>query len=93
VLAPGIELDDVEPVVGEERLVLEGLTWTHLSELMGSLWPADDERSQDNYWFAKFSRMTPYETFADVPEELRDRAGAARTAVTAHPWIDELIED
>jgi hypothetical protein len=88
-----IQLDDVRPEAGDERVVLAPLTRNHLAELLAALWPANDQRGRESFWFWEADRVTPWEVFSDVPDELRDRAAAARHAVAAHPLIEELIEE
>jgi hypothetical protein len=92
-LRPDVDLDDVRRTTGERRLVLAPLTNTHVTELMASLWPHDEERGREDFWFERYARVTPYELFADVPDELRDRAVAAREAIAKHELIEELIEE
>lgn len=92
-LHPDVALDDVKRGVGEPRLVLAPLTRTHLAHLVASLWPKNEERGRDDFWFAQYGSITPYEVFDDVPYELRDRALAARRNIEEHGLVDELIEE
>lgn len=92
-LRSDVVLDDVRRSAGEQRLVLAPLTRTHVAELMASLCPKNEERGRMDFWFAHYGRLTPYELFGDVPDELRDRAVAARKCIAEHHLIDELIEE
>jgi hypothetical protein len=88
-----VQLDDVRPVAGGERQVLAGLTRNHLAEMLASFWSPNDQRGREAFWFGAAHRVTPYELFADVPDEMRARAAAARRAIAAHPFVEALIED
>jgi hypothetical protein len=88
-----LQLDDVRPDADGQGVVLAPLTRSHIAELLASLWSPNEKRGRDAFWFWEADRVAPYETFADVPDEMRDRAAAARRAVAAHPLVEELIEE
>jgi hypothetical protein len=88
-----LQLDDVRPDADGQGLVLAPLTRNHLAELLASLWPPNDKRGQNAFWFWEAHRVTPYEAFSDLPDEMRDRAAAARRAIAAHALVEELIEE
>jgi hypothetical protein len=93
VLRPDIDLDDIQRNVGELRLVLAPLTRTHVVNFVASLWPKDNEWGREDFWFAQYGRVIPYELFEQVPDELRDQALAARKSIEDHSLVDELIEE
>lgn len=92
-LRPEVSLDDVRRNGSTRRLVLGPLTRTHVAELVASLWPENEERGRQDFWFTQYGRHTPYELFEDVPEELRERAIAARRSIAEHALVEELIEE
>jgi hypothetical protein len=92
-LRPGVFLDDVQRSSDEQRLVLAPLTRTHVIELVSTLWPKDEERGQENFWFYHFNSLAAYEVFEDVPEYLRGRADAARMSIAVHDLVQELAEE
>jgi hypothetical protein len=92
-LRPSVSLDDVQRDSGEHRLVLAPLTRSHVVELVSSLWPKNEERGQKDFWSIQYSNLTAYELFEDVPDELRERAIAARKSIAGHELVEELIEE
>jgi hypothetical protein len=92
-LRPDLRLDDVRLDEGEQRVVLSPLTNNHVAELLASLWPSGEQRGRPYFWFGESNKLTPYEVFADIPANLRDRATAAKKAIEAHPLVAELIEE
>jgi hypothetical protein len=93
VLRPDVYLDDVQRNAEQLRLVLAPLTRTHVVHLVASLWPKDSEWGREDFWFAQYGRVVPYELFEQVPDELRNEALAARKSIEGHSLVDELIEE
>ena len=90
-LKPDVLLDDYRGK--NDRVILAPLTRHHVASMLAGLWPPDSQRGKEEYWFASYLADTPYELFEDIPEELHDRAVAARTAIEAHPLVDGLIPE
>ncbi|MEZ4301773.1 MAG: hypothetical protein R3B70_42960 [Polyangiaceae bacterium] len=88
-----ISLDDAQVERCERRLVLAPLTRSHVVELLSSLWPEDEERGRQDFWFTAYSHFAPYEVFEDVPGALRDKAIAARESIAGHPLVQQLLEE
>jgi hypothetical protein len=92
-LRPDVDLDDVQRNVGELGLVLAPLTRTHVVNLVASLWPKDSEWGREDFWFVHYGQVVPYELFEQVPDEMRNKALAARKSIEDHSLVDKLIEE
>ena len=92
VLRADLQLDDVRPAPGERR-VLCGLTRNSVADLLASLGLPGEKSARAAFWWGRANSVTPYELFSEVPEAFRARADAAKQAIAAHPFVDELIED
>lgn len=90
-LKPDVLLDDYR---GEnDRVTLSPLTRHHVASMLAGLWPPATQRGREEYWFAGYLAETPYELFEDIPEDLHDRAVAARGSIEAHPIVEALIPE
>jgi hypothetical protein len=92
-LRTNISVDDVEGTGIEQRILLAPLTRTHVTELLSSLWPRDQQRGREDFWLTHYSRLTPYDLFVEITDNLRDKAIAARENVASHDLVQELIEE
>ena len=86
-----VVLEDVNEQSG--GIVLAPLTRHHVAEMLAKLWPSNTQRGQEDYWFAHCLADTPYELFEMIPEQLRDRAVAARDSIAGHALLAELVPE
>src|SRR5262245_55196322 len=74
---PDLPIEDAMPT----PVMLAPLTVSHLAELVASLWNPQDEKGHSHFWRDSYSRLTPYQLFEELPEELLAKALAAKERI------------
>jgi hypothetical protein len=93
VLRDGVVLEDVRLDPHEQQMVLAPLTRNHVAELLATAFGGIGKRASPDFWFVEYARVAPYESFDEVPEDLRERAMAARRSIERHRVVERLVEE
>ena len=88
-----VSIEDVNLNHEGQGIVLAPLTRRHLAELVSSLWESHEQRGDAAFWYSSYDRLTPYELFDDIKDELRKKALTAKMNIANNDLVDELIEE
>lgn len=93
ILRSSVTVEDGPKNSGERGIVLAPFTRNHLAELVSSFWGTSNQFGDVEFWHSSYCRLTPYELFGDVPDNLRDRATAAKNTIENHDLVEKLVEE